>query len=679
MAKDTRVDLKKYTVPFVVKRRDALVNSSGKRNEVMDRFESYYRMKVWADPAREGEERVTLPLALSTVEEYRSMLFARKPQISVPSDTADAASKESAEKLERYLYGVDQATNLYTNYWLGEWNACCLGQCHIKAVYDPHACADEFPVIVTSPDPRTIYFRMNDRRDRYSELVQQWERTRREIEEEWGVELGLGENENGVERPEDEERLEEWLDETVTYFEYWTEVSVFEAKAKKENPLGETLDETLFKPNKFGIDISLDASGIEIKTEPVVTEGDSKERKRTRKIVHMALVESACEDGAEWVKKPRAMVDYECIPFFSWAGIMTPMKENNGAQSLLYGLTGGDGDNDAYGVIQLQNQILTLFVSSAARQAYPAKVTNSPTIQKNGLEYGPDAINPIEPNATVQTIQEPPPPNSLMTVMQETNRLVNRLTTPEAMSGQFLNTSGAAISGMATVFMLMLAGKQHERETAIRKLLTHILKLTKAYAGLDGWKVYGMDKYGRDVDTLITSDDIPDDARVTVKLSSSFPRDDIALMTMLNNMVSAGRISSETFLDQFQKTYGLASDSPEEESKRVMSEQVTKAPQIMQIMAETLAKRVAESLAPKPPPPPPPPLMTGMPSMLQPEPVPPAPPPMPVMPPIPPPQSVMGAGGMPSSPELIAAGGNVEGALNMLDPNEMLGDATRGK
>lgn len=224
-----KVDLKKYSDKYVTARRETLMTSAGTRNRQMDKYEKAYRMDVWKDARLPGEERVTLPIAYAMVEESRALMFARKPQYSVPSliETVDV---ERAQQLEAYLAGFDSMVDLYNKTYEAEWNAQCLGEGGLKVWYDPESADDDFPIAVRSVNPRDCYYRFNTQGTRFSEFVHTYLRTRREIEDEYGTPIKSNSRPTGA----NVEELEQWLEEKVEYTEYWSEHTVTEKR--KQTP-----------------------------------------------------------------------------------------------------------------------------------------------------------------------------------------------------------------------------------------------------------------------------------------------------------------------------------------------------------------------------------------------------------------------------------------------------------
>ena len=572
------VKLARYTAEYINARRDALMEAAGNRNAEMDRFERLYRLDVWENSKPADEQRISLPLAYDMIEKERALLLARPPQISVPPTGNGITERNRAQKIERYLYGVSDRTNLYAALGQAAWYANCLGQGWVKAAYDPNASDDDFPIIITPPDPRTIYHRDDARGEHCAEVVHTWERSRREIEAEFDVTL--------PDAPGDPDKVDAWLDEATCYTEYWTTESVWEDIDEEEEeeakPLGviemaaeDYMRRTLAAqapppPGPDGAPTPTIGDYLET-APPIEVEEDEpakkSKRRRVRKVIH-AIVVGEGED-AVLIKKPVVMVDYKAIPFFGWAGIETPMANGRKALSMLFAATGGDSGDKATGVLQSYNLVASLYLDEAVKRVHAPLVTDD---KEADIDLSPDAINTVSPGRNITFLQQPPVNTSLMTVGEMMSRMMDRVGPPEVWNGQAFNLSGQAISGLANAYQMRIAFKQHAIEKAMRNLFAHILCLTAHYSDPDdGWRAYGTGAYGSFVEEAVTADDIGDQYRVVVKLSASMPKDEIAQTSLFAQLLQSNAISWETFLDQFQKMWGLAADSPEDEIERTFT------------------------------------------------------------------------------------------------------------
>ncbi len=674
------MNLDGYTIDYILKRTEVLKRAVGNRNERMSRYERMYRMDVWDTPPMQNEMRVTMPVGFDSVEKMRALLITRRPQVSVPYDSSEMAKQTKAQKLESYLYGVMARTNFYRLLADGEWNAMCLGQGILKACWMPGVAYDEFPLAVNAPDPRTVYGTRNVSKTRYTELVQTWERSRREIIDEWGL--------TDYKPPADLafDRQASWLDEKVNYIEYWQEVYDWEEVEKpkpKPKTIAELAGELMLHQQTAasGIPEEYDAGGED---EP--PEEEEPQRRRVRRIVHAVVIEekpaavvtgtapasndlSAVAPG-RWVKQPKVVPGYSVIPYFKWSGISTPLAGENEDLSILYPLTNGDGGKNAMGVLAAMSILASIDLNSAVASPNAPWFTDDDTVD---IDTDPNAINRVKPGSKVWRGEVDTTNPAVVRVKEQLTGIVNNVTVPEVMSGQVYQLSGQAISGLTNAFQMLLAFKQQDRESMLESFFGMILELTKEYAVGDGWTAYGQNANGRFVEQTVKSEDIYEGVRVQAKLSASLPKDEMAMVGLLVNLVQSDIISVETALDQVQKLIGLAGDTPMDEMKRWLRDKILREGSVAKVLAEASGKEALEALAEagilspeaidkaiqtlNPPPPPaqlPP--GQGMPPQGMPPQGPPAMPPTGGLPP----------NILPPTPDMLAAAGNLPGAMNMM-------------
>jgi hypothetical protein len=667
-------DLSRYDIPYILKRTAVLKSSVGNRNARMDRYEKMYRMDVWESAPAQNELRVTMPVGFDTVEKMRALLITRRPAVSVPYDSSEMHKQVKAQKLEGYLYGVMSRTNFYRLLADGEWNAMCLGQGILKACWMPGIAYDEFPLAVTAPDPRNIYGTRNVAKTRYTELVQTWKRSRREIRDEWGMTnynppTGMAFDQEAV-----------WWDDRVNYIEYWVEYYDWE-KVEPAAPPPKTVAELA---GEMMLHTQQAASGIPEEYEAAEGEPAEKEeeeepkRRRIRRIIHAVAIEeppsvsapgAPVEAGGVWVKKPTVVPGYNVIPYFKWSGISTPLPGENEDLSILYPLTNGDGGKNAMGVLAAMSMLASIDLTSAIMSPNSPWFTDDETAD---IDTDPNAINRLSKGSKAWREQYDTTNPAVIRVKEQLTGVVNNVTVPEVMSGQVYQLSGQAISGLTNAFQMLLAFKQQDRESMLEQFFAMVLELTKSYAVGDGWTAYGQNGNGRYVEQTVKPEDVYEGVRVQVKLSASLPKDEMAMMGAIVNLVQADIISVETALDQIQKLIGLAGDTPMDEMKRWLRDKILREGSVAKVLAEASGKEALEALAEagilspeavdkaieslNPPPQPPPGMMPpgqGMPPQGGP------------MPPAMPPTGGMPSNVMPPTPDMLAAAGNLQGAMNM--------------
>lgn len=655
MARRTKgIDLKQYTAEYIAERRQVLMDLAGSRNTDMDRFEKYYNLEPYEDSPGENDQRVVLPTPMDVVDKRTALLFSKRPTLSVPAQSSDIDDADTAQRLERVLYAMTDNMSMYRAMNQADLHANKLGEGGIKVWYKGECAEGEFPLARMVYEPRTVYGKLNDDNGLYTELVHTWMRARRDIESEIGTELDAGDVSG--------DKLDEWLDELVEYTEYWTLATGWsdeekEREEKKEEPLStvERAAELLMAPSMPPDTAAAPGESIGDYLADVDMEVDApikkKQRRKVHKVVHAIVVAG---DEAQLVKRAVVMPGYKCIPYFSWGG-------TQGRRSLLYGILGPDTEQ-ALGPYQASNRLMSLWLTESVRRAHAPLVTDD---NKVDVDISPDAVNTIQTGKTLEYLQPPPTPPSLMQGYEAMDRAVQSVTLHEVLNGRVFNLSGQAISGLSSAFERQIALEQHEREVALTALYQHMLALVKEYADpLEGWHVEGNADHEYVAEDILP-DDIPDRCRVQVKLSSSMPRDEMAWVQLFSNLQGRNQISMETWLDQLQKVTGQGWDTPNDEIRRILRDMWVTDSKFKQQISETLGAPYAKLLMG---------LTGGVPNSLVDEARAmgaPAAPPLPAGPPpgAPPgPQPTTpepGLAGLPITPDMVAANGNLAGAMTM--------------
>lgn len=609
-----------------------IANMPPKREEDFRRFDDTYRMDVWAGKRIEGEERTSLPTGFAQVEDIRSMILARPPQWSVPvSGNGGKDEVKIAQKIEAFIYAAGDEMGFNQTCYDAEWYAQCWGEGGFKLWFDDAAPQGEFPLRMRVVNPLEVAYSFNPYGDEFNELVSRSIRTRREIQDEYGVELNVPFH---LVSSANEDAMDKWLDDRVTVCEYWKTRVVLDYPV---DPVSEAID-------------YMEQAIAGEKAKP--GRKPAKEKVHIKQVINAVFIDD--NNSEEWIKPPTVMIGYKTIPYFWWGGIRTGLKDRKWVSSL-YALTGGDGHENADGILQTQNIILSLYVAASYRATYNAKVTDSKMLIENGIDYSIDNINPIEQGANVKSLTEPPPQQHALNVIEQLERMMGRIGTPEALTGSLVNNSGASIAGMTSVFMLRLAGMQHERSRVFRRAWNHVIELARYYAGSEGWSPKGDSRQSNEAFTTLRSIDIPSNVNVFVKLSDKYPRDEISMLTLMSNLYSKKLLSFETFTNIFQQIYGMASDTAAKERERILKDQAENSPELARAMGEILATKLNEKAMPpqaKQPP------VGSQDSFSNP----------PVESPAPQPPSSFVPGTVPTR-EQVAADGNLDGYMNMLGGN----------
>ena len=700
MAKKTKklqtVDLGRFTAEYVAARREALIEAAGNRNERMQRYEDIYDMKMWLDDAPEGARRVTTSLGFQTVQQMVALQHTRPFTINVPTLGMGAQANNRAQKKEKYLYGMTDMANIRPAVRDAAWSAADRGLGVLRLYYKARRFADEFPLKIDAPDPKTLYYTMSSDRARFTEVAHTWKRKRREVESEWGATLNRPEG--GF---EDQAMEQDWLDGECDYTEYWAEEAA-EEKREKETPESQDAGRMkgvmeLVKPpltlpspglpgegagmpgmampagmgmmgagepgsgaeysaegeGENGGEAQAEGAGNGVESETKAPPKSAKtEIVLVRKVVHTVIVEDGSAGEAQVVKKAVVLPGYTRIPFFFWSAVRTPRNNNLGSLSVLYALTNGDAEpgKGGLGVLQTINELLSLDVTIATKFANPVAMTDDDELNP---DLNPGAVNQTKPNRKgLWYVENPGSIPDVARLTQQMRDEASRVSIPEVLSGQYVSASGQALGIMSSVFEQTLGFAQADAEQALGAMYSQALELTEYYADPDyGWKVWGAWQR-KDFEDWIKPEDIDGDYRVRVKLSANLPRDIVAMLSLYARLAGGKTplISHDTFLDLFQKLTDAGADTPLEEMSKILGEMGLFQGPLAQMLAESLGKEYAPLLnVPIPPAAPPSPQPSPMPS----------PQPSPGLP------GEGGMAGMPVNPQTVAAMGNMQGAMNM--------------
>lgn len=581
------LNLSSIDTQYILDRTAALETQFFDRNRRMDQYERMYRLDIWPESRSMDEVRVTLPLAYDAVEKMRALLITRPPTVSVPYTSNNPKDQARGQKLERYLYGAMSRLSFQKLLADAEWYAMCLGRGWLKLAYDKEAAEyeEDFPLVLTSPDPRTIYYQLSPRKDRCVELVQKWDRSRREIEDEFGYEFIRPSEKAG-----DLAAIAEWLDEKVQYIEYWREVTTWKTE-KKEPVIEPKLVTDLLAEKMMAI-----VTGEE-PPEPTPPADEEPERRKVRQVVHAIMVndgEVIDIFGRAMIKKPVVLPYHKRIPFFGWAGTSTPLPGTNGDLSVLFPLSNGDGGDKAMGILSALSVLASTDLTTGIDSPNAPIIVDDPDAD---ISTDPKAINYVKPGTNVKRLEPDGTNPAVLRTSELLNQQVSRVTVPQVMSGDYMNLSGQAVSGLSSAYQMILGFRQQERETQLQYLLGELLTVTEFFA-VDGWTAYGNNAMGRYVEQKVVPEDISGNTRVTVKLSASMPKDTMGMLSALSMLQSKKQISMETFLDMVQKLpeMGLAAESPTDELERILRDMVLFEGDLAKGMATALSTETVEEM-----------------------------------------------------------------------------------
>lgn len=548
------MDPTQVTVGFVTGRADELKSRWGERNTRMDDMEALYRLDVWEDEAAPDERRVTSPRPYTVVEATRALLFTQRPVIDVPASLVSKVADETASHMEKHLYGCWDRMRLVLAIDEAEFFADCLGMGVLRIVYVPDMPYGDLPIIGNALDPRHVYHSPDPLRPlRSMEVAHYFDRTRREIEAEWGELKG---------RPAEPEELAEWLDQEVDFIDYWMTTTVErEAKEEEEEILG-----PLGKAVKA-------LRGIFKRPEEKAEEGEREGESERNVEQERAVINCVVADG-QFVKEPMIVPGYEILPFVWWAGVRTPLKDEDSCLSVLWAIAGGVRGGGSQGMIATENELFSLKMREVERRARMAAVTNDESLLD--LDSSPGAVNYAK-EADYKITWVVPPGEGPQTdiLMRQVGQRTEDATIPGSMMGQYQGAaSGIALSMVTNPVLMRIAARQRDREEALQDVNGIILALTEEYAPDEGWTVWGLDKEGKEMEERLPPGMIAGYRRNRVHLSARLPRDAAGEGLMLSKLVQDKLLSRRSAIERLQMVLSLSGQSPDDELKRILIESI---------------------------------------------------------------------------------------------------------
>lgn len=605
---------------FISKRTSVLEKMYGNRNTRMKLYERMYRLDTYDGSAAAAEEiRVALPIAHNLVEKSRAMMIGRPPVVSVPSVGTNEEGKETAEKIERWMIGALSRMQFVSRLADAEFWAACAGKGWLKLTWDPFAMEDEFPIVLVAPDPKTLFPRYNNRRDRVVELADIRMRTRRDIEDEWG---GLGFK---FSRPIglDSAQTAEWMEEEIRYIEYWLETIQFVKNDEKNE--GGSQKNVIDSPALSRIQRVVQGAdgenvasfkGLEGENEPFEKkepgENENKEipddtddfknepapnKKKIRRVIHSVVAEDILTSieqekngalGIAVIKSATHFGRYDRIPFFGWPGKSVPLPGEHADQSVLYPLAKGDASAGALGVFGAYQALASIDIQSAIDSPNAPIFSDDPD---HAISMERNKVNYVSPGTKVWRLQPDVTNPAVQRAMASMQDQMFRSGIHELMDGPAHMVSGQSVSGQASVHQMVIGQRMNLLQEELSRMLEFALRLVRSCAVDEKWEAYGTTTRGEFVKMSLGSEDVPENPRVLVKLSASMPKDSIGLASVLSALAAKNQISLETFLDLFQKLpeFGLASDSPAEEIERILRDRM--------LMSGPMAESLAQALS----------------------------------------------------------------------------------
>lgn len=591
MATEAQV-LSKYSAEWVQARADGMKTTFQDRNSLMDDMELLYLLDVWQGEKGDDERRVVLPRPMMVVDAMRALLFTRRPILEVPTSTVSKVSEESADRVEKYLYGAWDVLRMYHVLDLTEWYAVCLGLGVIRVIYDPQTPRGELPLVAQALDPRNVFYERDPRRPLEDREVAHWlQMTRREVLNEWGdyPDMDAGNEQDA-----------KWLDAKVDYIDYWAsdviETDEAEEEEEEEGPLG-VLGRAMEAVTAF-----LRPGGEAEEDEG--REGDATRNKRRKRVV----VNGVMVDG-EWLKEPAIVPGYERMPFYRWGGITTPLRGAGEALSVLYPIAGGARTGGSQGLIATENELVGMQLRIVEQHAAAAAITNDDALAN--LDATPGAINVASrQDFRLDWLVPPRVGPDIGAFLGQLSQSAEQATLPAALMGQYqAAVSGVALQMLTSPVLTRIAARQREREEVLQELNKGILALTEQYAPSRGWTVWGRDAKGVEHEARLAPDEIAGYRRNRVHLSARLPKDAPSEILALGTLVDRKILSRRTSIERVQQILDLAGQSPSDEMRQILVEELligqdaTRQAMAQRVLQEYDAELAAMAMEAQQPPP----------------------------------------------------------------------------
>ena len=554
----TKKNKPNLTPDDVLDRLETLESSDGiaLRKARMARAERFYKMDVYDGELDKDKAYVALPTATDTIDKMTAVLMAVPPVIAIHYAGEDDAIKQRTQRAERYLYGLAYSMNLSINRQLAVHEAMKKGEGWLKLSHNVYAAEGEPPLVLSTPQAENVYATFSPITNEPIEVIEAFERTRRSIEAEWSFEF--------PDRPDDDDKLEAFLDEEVKFIEYWkvdySLETVKNPEAVEGAPDSENEIETLVE-RKRRVKKILHCVLVDDK------EGEKKNKKRKRKEEE--------DDECIVIKAPCIVTGWTCLPYFEhFARTVYDNGERRGLP-ILYSITGGDAPSGVSGVLQTQNElnstVMDIVGAMGGRVPY---LTDDESIAEKGLDLSPRAINVTKPGRVTKPLIDKFDLSMAMNLIEALNAHVYQSGIPQVYNGQKSDLSGASIDSQGTVFQWTLASMQEQHSRAYERLFMLALAITHEMAGSEGWAVSGRGRFGEYISERIMAQDISLDDRVEVKLSNSMPKDRNAYLQMLIGLKQQNALTQLQFVDEAQKLLGNSDQSPQETLKQIVSEKM---------------------------------------------------------------------------------------------------------
>lgn len=485
-------------------------------------------INVWASaeqevygsaPRSDNEERLRTSKPWKIVDLIASLVWNKDPQVSVaPVMGSLGAAMDSVmvEKAISVLYGQ---YNLWDAFQQSAWWATLAGCGPVQYFHDPFALPDESPLIVQAVDPRLAVWKESIRKDGtvdYAFVCK--EELAIDVLRRWNLDtLGSAE----LDRAAVNDPLMK-----IKVYDYWC-------------------DERIIDP----------------------------ETGTPRRMV----VNAVFTEHGRWLRPPEVMVGYSKVPFYVFKGTNYPIGHTDpqlANASVLYAIADE---------IKAEAHLASYLLMNAKDHVRPAyNVTSNDGTVLSRISARRGALNRLKEGERLEPMNKGTGvTQDVQWVMGNLNKNITGNTIPESFEGglDLKDISGISLSMAATGPLVRIAKRQQFFENGLQLLIPAMMTCLGRHAYTQGRPITVTGPDPKDtakffqvvLDPLMIAQA---DLRVSVKLSSSLPRDQVNEVMVTQGLIREGVISKYTGLRHILQIMDFGVTDPADEARRISEEQM---------------------------------------------------------------------------------------------------------
>ncbi len=469
-------------------------------------------------PKSDQEERLKISKPWKIVDLMTALVWSRDPEVSVaPSMSGMQAARQSTQ-LSKAIAVLMAQHNLWEPFGAAAWWSVVAGAGPVQYWFDPLSLDDDSPLVVQALDPRTCVWKETLKKDgslQYVFIAK--DEYAMDILRKWNVET-LGD-------PAMDQRAKSDPGYKIRVYDYWCE-------ERAMNP----------------------ATG-----------------KPMRHIVNAVFM-----DNGKWLRQPEVMVGYSRVPVHIFKGSNYPVEHTDPHLAYASALLPIEDEIRAeahlasYILKHAKDQVAQTFNLTTNRTDANGRVSN----RRGGLNrlYADEKLEPMNKGTTVS--------QDVQFVSQKLADNIQGATLPQSFDGSMKldDVSGISLSLAATGPLVKIAKRQKNFEDGLQTLLPAMITCIGRHAMTLGrnLSISGPDPkntqqfFATVIDPMML---VQADMRVSVKLSSSLPRDAINLATVVQGLMREGKLSDYTGLKKIFELIDFGVTDPDDERVRRVQEQ----------------------------------------------------------------------------------------------------------